>query len=103
MIRGSKEGFLIIKKDLKSGSIEKKRYKDIIEYWVHRQKESSLVDRLGQTLKLRNKENSYLYAIIVCSEERDVTDYGKSFLVRGIRFTDEHINEYLEKTSRHVD
>ena len=103
MIRGSVMGFLITKKDLESGAVEKKRHKDIIEYWVHRQKESNFIDRWGAKLKLRNKENSFLHAIIVCSEERDVTEHDNSFLVRGIKFTDKDINEYLGKTNRRVD
>ena len=91
------------KKDIESKAVQKKKHENVIEYWVYRQKESSLVDKLGKVLKLQNKENTYLYAIVVCSEEKDITEHDKSFLVRGIKFTEKDINKYLGKTNRHID
>ncbi len=91
----------IFYKDLDSGLVKKKKYDDKTEYWVYRQKKGNLYLPDGSKTLLQDKENSFLFCVVVA--EKIVKKTKKGILVKGLKLTGEAINKYLTKTNRHVD
>jgi hypothetical protein len=100
MIRPSK-WYIILKKDLESGTVKKKNWKDLIEYWVYNPKKSDLVAPDGEQLEL---EDSELSSIIACGREHIQDDDERRLFIEGVKFTDDiegnDLAEYLKKTGR---
>jgi len=102
MIRPS-ENYVILKEDIKNGIVQRKRYTNkrdkFIEYWIYKYKETSIYSPFGK--KYLDTSNKELKCIIVCDDNNYIVkDGSKGFMVRGIKFTEEHINQYLHKTNR---
>ena len=99
MKRFSKE-FAILKEDLKNKIVQKKNYKtEYTEYWIYKEGETSLIDVFGKKIGDGNFKLKY---IIAC-------DYGtnhisketsKAYFVTGVRFDEEDLRNYLNKTQR---
>jgi hypothetical protein len=114
MLRPNVEpGFLIWKKDLKNGTVQKKTFKSLIEYWVyrHRPLKKSLIELPNSTkTKMEQETPMYLHCIIVSKENDDhLKDMGDGrIFVRGLKFDNEmfdgkeskDLDNYLIKTKR---
>jgi len=104
MLRPSKY-FTIKKEDLENGHVKKREYKDLIEYWIYRQKESEIIGVTGRRL---SSGEYLLYSIIACSRNKHITaDKGTYLEIEGMKFTNDDtiegtqdLDEYLNKTSR---
>ena len=92
----SSDAFNIIKTDI-GKSVYRKRFKDIIEWWIYREKTSRFVDLRGKELK--NGE-PYLYCIIACADEYIRQQNEKYVAIQGIKFTETDLDDYLRKTGR---
>lgn len=96
---------VVLNKDLKSGLVKTKTSpKKQKEYWIYRIKDNAksklyLPDGY-ETLK-QNKENSFLFCLVIEESIEKKTEEG--LLVIGFKLTGDSINEYLKKTNRHVD
>lgn len=96
--------FTIFKKDLNSGLIKKKERKNLIEYWIYRQKESPLYSLDGK--KMKTNEIDKLHCIILCDKDHITEEGQKGYFVNGVRFTDDErgndLTNYLRKTKRGI-
>ena len=101
MVRYSKS-YIIIKKDLEEGFVKKHTYKSVVEYWCYKAKKSRIFKLDGSPATLRNIDDATLSCIIVCNdhfkEEKDNT-----FIVKGYRFDENDMEDYLRKTSRGIN
>ncbi len=92
----SSDAFNIVKTDI-GKSVIKKRFKDIIEWWIFREKTSRFVDARGKELK--NGER-YLYCVITCADEYIRQQNENYIAIQGIKFTESDLDDYLRKTGR---
>lgn len=99
MIRPS-NGLVILNKDLQSGLVKKKNYDNLIEYWVYGAKESNLVLPKGFKRELKDRNDITLKSIIVCESNHITKKTDKGFFVNGVKFTEDDLKSYLEKTNR---
>lgn len=90
------DAFNIVKNDI-GKSVIKKRYKDLTEWWIYREKTSRFVDARGKSLK---HGETYLYCIIVCADEYIRQQNAQYIAIEGIKFTEEDLDDYLIKTGR---
>lgn len=103
-VRPSKH-WTILKKDIKNGSVKKKPYKDVLEYWIYRKEASkTLINLAGQPLRTGKM---YLHAIIVAPKDHITLDNKEKDLyeIEGVRFTNDieqgrDLDDYLSKTGR---
>ena len=95
MIRSS-DAFNIRKKDV-GNLVTKKRYLDLVEYWIYACKKSRFTDPRGKTL---NTGDTYLSCIIVCEENHIRQENAEFFAINGVKFTEEDMDNYLRKTGR---
>lgn len=97
-IRYSKN-WILIKKDLDGGFIKIHTYKNVVEYFIYKEKKSHIFKLDGSKATIRNIDDAELYCIIVCDdhykEEKDNT-----YMVKGFRFTEQDLDDYLKKTGR---
>lgn len=96
------KGFIILKKDLASNKVQKKEYKnDFYEYWIYKEKTSSLMGIDGKYLGTGDFE---LSVIIACEHNSNHIkgETEKAYFVEGYRFTDDEqgndLSEYRNKT-----
>lgn len=93
--------FNIFRKDLKNGSIRKKEYKDIVEYWIYKYRESAILNPIGEKILSGDK---YLYAIIACGRSHITSENENKLEIEGIRFKNDldgnDLDDYLKKTKR---
>ena len=95
------KGFIILNKDLEKKSVQKKRYKEFTEYWIYRvKKEKGNIYLPSGRKNILQAGKTYLYAIIVCETNHISKKEKDRFWVKGIKFTEEHIKQYLSKTER---
>lgn len=92
------EGFFLFNKDFKNGLIKKKKYKDLTEYWVYSGRETKIVNVKGEFWKDMNDRK--LSGIIVCKGTHIIKKGTKGIMIAGVKFTDEHLQNYLSKTNR---
>lgn len=90
------DAFNIVKNDI-GKSVYRKRYKDLTEWWIYRQKKSRFVDARGKTLK---QDETYLYGIIVCGDECIRQQNEKFIAIEGVKLTEKDLDEYLSRTGR---
>ena len=99
------KGFIVLFKDLESNLCKKEYYNDCTEYWCYRKKEFKskiwLPDRVKKLFQ--DKQDTFLFAIIVCSGDHIRFKNKLHMRVEGLRITGDSINNYLKKTNRHVD
>lgn len=89
--------WIIFKKDI-TKSVILKNYKKYVEYWIYQPKELQLLLPNGKPA--RDYTNLSLQAIIVTDADDTVEEHEKAILVRGIKFTKQHLFDYLSKTRR---
>ena len=94
------ENYVIIKKDLENGLIKKREYKGLVEYWVYRGKESHIFQLDGSRAKLGNLEDAGLHCIIACEKNHISKKKKDAILIKGYRFTEKDLDDYLRKTRR---
>ena len=92
------DAFNIVKDDI-GKSVFRKKYKDLNEWWIYREKTSRFVDARGKEL---GYGEIYLYFIIVCSDEYIRQQNEKFIAVEGIKFTEKDLDDYLRKTGRNL-
>jgi len=97
-IRYSKD-YIIIKKDLDENFVKVHEYKGIVEYWCYKAKKSRIFKLDGSKAKLRNIDDASLSAIIVCNDNYK-DEKKNTFLIKGYRFTENDLDNYLRKTGR---
>lgn len=101
MVRYSKN-YIIIKEDLKDGYVKIHTYKSVIEYWIYQARKSRIFKLDGNPAISRNIDDAELSCIIVCNnnfkEEKENT-----WLVKGFRFTENDLEDYLRKTGRGIN
>jgi hypothetical protein len=90
------DAFNIVKSDV-GKSVYKKRYKDLTEWWIYREKRSRFVDARGKELKQGEK---YLYCIILCADEYIRQQNEKFIAIEGVKLTEKDLDEYLSRTGR---
>ena len=94
------ENYVIIKADLKDGFVKKHEYKGLVEYWTYQAKKSHIFKLDGSKATIRNIDDAQLYCIIVCEQNHITVEKEESLLIKGYRFTDENLHDYLRKTGR---
>jgi len=100
-IRYSKD-YILIKKDLVEGFVKKHNYKNVVEYWIYQARKSHIFKLDGTKAKLRNIDDAELKCIIVCDDHYK-EDKKNTFLIKGYRFTEKDLDDYLRKTGRGIN
>lgn len=97
------KGFVIFKKDLEEGTIQKKSYKSYTEYWIYRNEPIKTILQLSPSAKkeLEKNQPKFLYAIIVTEgKNNQIIEEKDKFYIDGYKITEGEINKYLSKTGR---
>lgn len=97
-IRYSKN-YILIKKDLDEGFVKNHTYKSVVEWWCYKEKKSRIFQLNGKPASLRNIDDAELSAIIVC-DDHFKEEKAHTVLVKGFRFTEKDLEDYLRKTNR---
>ena len=94
------KNFILIKKDLADGFIKKHRYKDLIEYWIYQGKKSHIFKLDGKPATLNNIADAELKYIIVCNPDHISEEKENTIMIKGCRFDEYDLENYLKKTNR---
>jgi len=98
MLRFS-DDYILVRRDLEDGLIKRRSFKGLVEYWIYRGKESNIFLPDGSKAKATGTPN-YLHAVIVCEPNHVTSETVKSILVKGAKFTEGDLEDYLKKTER---
>ena len=99
-VRPSKH-FVIVKKDLESKMVVKRTHQNIIEYWIYKPKESTLI----LTKEAKQSMPRELSSIIICANDHIKCKNAEGAItIEGVKFTNDitgnNLQEYLIKTGR---
>ena len=97
-IRYSKD-YILIKADFKDGFVKKHVYKTVVEYWCYKAKKSKIFKLDGSPATLRNIDDAKLSCIIV-ADNHYKEEKKNTYIVKGYRFTEKNLDDYLCKTGR---
>jgi len=99
-VRPSKH-FVIVRKDLENKMVIKKNFRDVIEYWIYKPKQSTLI----LTKEAQQAMPKELSSIIMCVNDHIQCKDGEGAItIEGVKFTNDvtgnDLQEYLNKTGR---
>lgn len=96
------KNYIIIKEDLKDGFVKKHIYKNVVEYFCYKSKKSRIFKLDGKPATLRNIDDAELFCIIV-ADDHFKEEKENVYTVKGYRFTENDLTNYLRKTGRGIN